>query len=370
MARLLGFSDLAERARDNGFVPVPVAGKKPLIKHWNGRELRDRALKNLVSTEGMQGAGVAFRTGKLVVVDIDQDDADAAWRTQQIVVGALGATPFVRVGKPPRRALFYRSAVEVPSQQLGATEILGLNKLVTVWGIHPDTHEPYLWPDECLLDHPFQHVPLIVGLEFQYCIRQLEIENDRDQALSTLQVIRRRQSANMVLDKEVRLLHKRQNSGAHILFSPVRSGDRNKTLFQLVKNKARSYRRKEDLFTLALAINDSFSPPLSDKEVAQIVESVWKYKTAGTLIVAGQQQILLPLTKDNVRKLTAEAVQLLALLQSTRSKPPFEIPQKATAKHLGWGSNRVKKAIDDLIAYGILKRITPRCRRDPIRYHL
>lgn len=78
-------------------------------------------------------------------------------------------------------------------------------------------------------------------------------------------------------------------------------------------------------------------------------------------MVPGSQKIVLPLTTEAVLKLanTPDALALYAVLRATRKKARFEIPQKATARRLGWRSDRrVKKAIDVLISEGLLRELS------------
>lgn len=116
-------------------------------------------------------------------------------------------------------------------------------------------------------------------------------------------------------------------------------------------------------------MNSEFDPPLSAREVIGVVESVWKYKAEGKLMIAGQQNVVLPLGKDDIRRMGADATHLLAHLKATRGgKRTFTIPQKATAQILGWGSNRVKKAIDNLINTGLLRKDGTTPPMQAIRY--
>lgn len=241
MLELLGFCGLAERAKDNGFMPVPVDGKQPLIRNWNSRPLGAPALNELVSSGNVQGAGMAFRTGKLIAVDIDHDDADAAERTQYLVFGALGHTSFVRVGRWPRRALFYRSLSALPSTRIGATEILGVNRLITVSGTHPTTGKAYYWPGECLLDHNLQDLPLIDAGKMDYLIHILRLGEDTKAAITMHRADAPATRAGRAIELALRDIAATRRRKKSQMMTPALTpmGERNDTLFKLLKDRAK-----------------------------------------------------------------------------------------------------------------------------------
>ena len=107
--------------------------------------------------------------------------------------------------------------------------------------------------------------------------------------------------------------------------------------------------------------------------------SVWRYQVRKDgLMVRGEtgRSIVLPLGKRRnlLRKKNAQlpdALYLVALLEGHPDRPGrFAIPQKATAKELGWGSNRLAKAIGSLIAAGWLRKLpnADSAFRQPSRY--
>ena len=151
----------AETAKDNGYLPVPMNGKKPAIRNWNSpRPLGNAAIRNLVRNPRYSSANLGFRTGKLVAVDIDHGERDTVDRIRHAAFGMLGHTPFVRIGRRPRLTLFYRADDEVQSVSAGKVDILGKGKVAVVEGIHPETALPYDWPEESLVDLEFSALPL------------------------------------------------------------------------------------------------------------------------------------------------------------------------------------------------------------------
>lgn len=350
MVAAVSFGDWAEKAHDSGFSPVPLQGKKPMLRNWNSRPLGLRAIRNLIARDPtVASANLGLRTGKLVAIDIDVDDPVMSARVAATAAGVLGLTQFIRIGRTPRRMLFYRTEEATPSRKIGKVEILGTGKVAVVLGVHPDTSRPYEWPDECLLDFTFSDVPLVSRADLAWFARWLE----------AMQQERPPHKTNDALDSAVRAaiaglgrrLGRRRGS--------VTEGERNETLFRDLKNRASKSRSQQALLDEARRINEDFQPPLPDREVVTVTASVWKYRQEGRLIVAGQQSIVLPVGKEAVIAMSvcADAVYLLALLKATRTNKHFTIPQKATAKRIGWGSNRLKKAIDALITAGWIRTV-------------
>lgn len=350
------FGRLADRARESGFLPTPMNGKVPMIRRWNDRPLGKRAIATMLArSPEIANANIGFRTGHLVAIDIDCDDVVASQRIAHVVRGALGETPFVRVGRWPRQMLFYRSIEPISSTPLSKVEILGTGKIATVAGIHPDTGKTYSWPDECLLDVDFSQVPLVDERQIHKLVRWLKDDQDT----------RKRAYAEVLAREAVAVTASRSASARaerRDLSDPVVEGERNDTLFRRLLAPARTIRSLASLRTLAECENAGFSPPLPDKEVEGIVNSVWSYRTDGTLLVKGRQALVMQIDKDGILQLTPEALYLLSILKSTREGETFTIPQKATAKYLGWGSGRVKKAIDLLVSTGHIRIVTKRIR--------
>ncbi|CDX45297.1 hypothetical protein MPLSOD_90066 [Mesorhizobium sp. SOD10] len=342
------FGRLAERACDSGFHPIPMNGKMPMIKGWNSRPFGKRAIANLLArSPETAGANVGFRTGHLVAIDIDHEVFAISQRIAYVVRGALGDTPFVRVGRWPRQMLFYRSPEPTASTSLGKVDILGAGKIATVAGIHPDTGTPYYWLEDSLLDVTFSQVPLINAQQVQKLVRWLKDDEETYKQATTQELFRvATATASLLVSARAR---RRIPSG------PVVEGERNNTLFLRLLEPARATRSYAALLAIADRENASFLPPMRDEEVDRVAKSVWDYRQAGRLLVKGRQATVLPIDKDGILNLKPDAFYLLAVLKTTRAKKTFEIPQKATAARLGWGSDRVKKAIDGLLAAGYIR---------------
>lgn len=107
------------------------------------------------------GAGVGLQCGRYVAVDIDVLDAGASALLDELAIAMLGAAP-LRVGRAPKRVRLYAAAagVKVTKRRIAfrlpgmeadakpyAVEILGEGQQFVVDGVHPDTGQPYAWPE-------------------------------------------------------------------------------------------------------------------------------------------------------------------------------------------------------------------------------
>ncbi|MEI8697655.1 primase C-terminal domain-containing protein [Mesorhizobium sp. ISC15] len=350
VSKIHSFGKMAERALDSGFLPVPMEGKQPMIR-WKGRPLGKRAIANLLANPAIAAANIGFRTGELVAIDVDYDDDATSRRIMHLAFAALGETPIVRVGRRPRQMLFYRSREPIASTSIGKVEILGAGKIATVGGNHPDTGEPYRWPEGCLFDADLSEVPLTDALEVEKLLRWLKDE------LGTGKKALGRQLAAIATKAASRAASSAVMRPAST--GPVREGERNNTLFRLAMKLAVNSRAQANLLDAVQRENSYFLQPLEDKEVEGIVESVWSYRRKGRLFVKGKQVLVLPINKDEIFQVSDRAFKLLGVLKltrtTTRRRKTFTIPQKDTAKRLRWGSDRVKKGIDELLCAGYIR---------------
>lgn len=330
------FGTWAETALDSGYMPVPMKGKTPAAKNWS-RGFGHRTIVRL--SQDMPDANLGILLGCLFAVDIDVDDAEEASVIVEEMQKALGYNSYMRVGRWPRRMFFYRATDPVRTLKIGPVEILGAGRAAVVCGTHPATLQPYYWPIESLLDVNVDAVPVASASSLaQFC-----------------SMLRKKYTAHATSSPVLsRCIPSASRAGA-------RPAGRNDQLFAALRQKALTCKTEADLSRCAQAINSTFIPPLPPSEVEETVRSVWSYRARGTLMVPGTQKITLPVATEVVVRLakTPDALALYAVLRATRKGARFEIPQKATAARLGWGSDRrVKKAIDVLISEGLLRELS------------
>jgi len=85
---------------DNGFEPIPVAGKDSLLKGWTtGPITEDRVT---AETRNSCNTNTGFRTGRTVGVDNDLRDPLHAAAATEITEYILGPTPLIRFGSKGR----------------------------------------------------------------------------------------------------------------------------------------------------------------------------------------------------------------------------------------------------------------------------
>jgi hypothetical protein len=173
--------------RANGYSPIPVLGKRPLITEWQKKvgapaaEIAGWAIQY----QAMVSTGIL--TAHTPAIDIDVLIAPAADAVEDLLrdrfddAGAL----LCRFGNAPKRALLFRT--ETPFSKLAAhfkapdgsfqkVEILGDGQQLVVDGIHPDTGAPYRWArDQSPATVPWTDLPRI----------------DETEARETLDLIRR-----------------------------------------------------------------------------------------------------------------------------------------------------------------------------------
>ena len=168
------------RLLQNGWTPIPVkapdhpdpkgAGKAPTLPDW--QKVTAAALTPDVVRSWSQRhreTNTGLICGHLAVVDIDVPVAELAERLKEVAFALLGRTPFIRIGRSPKLALCYRAAAPVrkllthelflPDGTKLQVEILGEGQQVVAYGIHPDTRQPYSWPEAAPHTHSFAEVP-------------------------------------------------------------------------------------------------------------------------------------------------------------------------------------------------------------------
>ena len=163
---------LGARLVDNGYPVLPImpGTKKPgLFKRgawrdypgWTKHGARPTTEHELVVWSAWPDAGIGIPTGTLIGVDIDIRDNDLASRLEQLAREALGDTPAIRFGLPPKRLLVYRTAEPLSGMKAHPIEVLGLGQQFVAFADHPETKRPYEWPQESPADLPAETLPLV-----------------------------------------------------------------------------------------------------------------------------------------------------------------------------------------------------------------
>jgi len=166
----------------NGFTPIPLFGKEPpqFAKHRRGLA-GWQYLANVTSSQILMWQRIwpdALNTGILTAptpaLDIDIMNENAAIDTEELVRERFEGSGrvLVRIGKPPKRAILFRSlepfakiAAALTRQGLEGLgeklELLCDRQQLVVHGIHPETGKPYAWFGGTPWTVPRDELPLI-----------------------------------------------------------------------------------------------------------------------------------------------------------------------------------------------------------------
>jgi hypothetical protein len=144
-------------------------------------------------------------------------------------------------------------------------------------------------------------------------------------------------------------------------------GERNRTLFRVLRTVASEVNCAEELLARAMIVNADFHAPLDEREVRRTVRSVWDYKIKGTLIEPERAMIRVPRTVQiNLRGTIGGPDALMLLMDlianhAARDKrgEEFWIIAEAMANEesiAGWGVKRYRHATNLLLNIGALKK--------------
>ena len=328
------YGDMAEQAYDNGFSPIPLDGKKPCLRNWTNFVMEKDDEKRQAFIDKHKTKNIGFRTGHLVAIDNDNDDPVKARRIRQVVFDICGQTPFIRQGRAPREVYLYRTSAPQNKMQVGGVEILGRGQQVVVHGIHPDTQEPYIWPNESVLDATPEDLPEVDKATLKRLYEALGGH------------------AGVVNFQEQRDKKERD--------AKVLEGRRNNSVFNYLIKEAWTIDNKDELTLLGNDFNQKQCvPPLGDKEMAQIIHSVWRKKLSGQAWRPKQQFAEFSLSREEMETFYNDPRCLVLLAHLRMSMPPNEFcaPQEYVGEQTGWNKMTVNKALKTLTEHGFIERI-------------
>jgi putative DNA primase/helicase len=189
---------LRQRYWEHGYRPLEVWGPdqrendsgKPLNKP--GKQPRGLWVKNACldppAAVRAQPDPRALNTGllcrEIVGFDVDVLDAAVVDRIVALIEQRLGATPLVRIGRPPKALLVYRAddrftKIETaelffPDGTKAQVEVLADGQQFVADGLHPDTGLPYRWTDGTPADVPLKDLPVVAQDEARAIIAEAE----------------------------------------------------------------------------------------------------------------------------------------------------------------------------------------------------
>jgi hypothetical protein len=161
------------RLVDNGYPILPLIPNSKMpgvckLGKWSGypdwaKHCRRPTKKFEIDIwERWPDAGIGLACGVVVGVDIDiVQSFELALAIEQLARKMLGDTPALRIGLAPKRMLFYRSASPFGGIKKHPVEIMARGQQVVLYGVHPETGEPYKWPGDSLADLDISQLPAV-----------------------------------------------------------------------------------------------------------------------------------------------------------------------------------------------------------------
>lgn len=174
---------IALQLKKNGYSPIPIRimSKVPLIKNWSlyaEAPLSSTQINELFNSTNAGGIGVCC--GRLIVVDIDTLDPEEAKFTKALAFKHFGVSTLERIGKSPKRQLYYRIATPIKSVKMvlggtynGSLEILSNGRQSVAYGIHPDTGTQYEWVDKEPYSFPFSELAEVSEMQVQSFLQEI-----------------------------------------------------------------------------------------------------------------------------------------------------------------------------------------------------
>ncbi|MDN2584046.1 PriCT-2 domain-containing protein [Aquibium sp. ELW1220] len=157
----------------NGYAILPIAPgtKKPGqfaraawhdYPQWNRHATRATTEFEVATWSTWPGCGVGIVGGAVAALDIDiTEDGELALRIERLARERLGDSPALRIGRAPKRLLVYRTTAPFAGIRRAPLEMLCLGQQFVAYADHPDTGQPYAWPDEGLADLDLESLPAI-----------------------------------------------------------------------------------------------------------------------------------------------------------------------------------------------------------------
>jgi Bifunctional DNA primase/polymerase, N-terminal len=167
------------KLRANGYSPIPVLGKRPLLPEWQKMCGAGEAEITDWGARYPGGVNTGILTKDTTGVDIDILIAPAADAAEDVVREWFDGRGVLlcRFGNAPKRALLFRTSTpfgklaalfRAPNGSFHKVEILGDGQQLVVDGVHPGTGRPYKWArDQSPVTTPRADLPEINEVEAQ-----------------------------------------------------------------------------------------------------------------------------------------------------------------------------------------------------------
>jgi hypothetical protein len=162
--------ELRVRLWQNGYHPLPLEGKVPPMKGWQNKFDTNPEEIALWSKSYNLAHNTGVLTGDTPCLDIDITDEAAAEDVEHLACDCFGnyGAFLVRIGKPPKRAIFFRTetpfkklliSLTAPNGTAHKIEFLGDGQQAVVDGVHPETGRPYVCRGGTLVEVRHDELP-------------------------------------------------------------------------------------------------------------------------------------------------------------------------------------------------------------------
>jgi hypothetical protein len=144
------------RLMRNGYLPIPLFGKEPTLPRWTALEAVSRKHIEMYVKQWPDADNTGGLTRPMPTIDIDVMHPEAAGKLEELAREHFEERGriLVRFGQAPRRAIPLRTNAPfkkmarifvAPDGSTQKIEILGDGQQLVLYGIHPDTRQPYRW---------------------------------------------------------------------------------------------------------------------------------------------------------------------------------------------------------------------------------
>jgi len=309
----------------HGLALIPVGGedgKNPLIRWKNMRRPLGRAaLIKMAEQHGAENIGIVCGPSGLTVVDIDRADLLAA------MLERFGPTPLVIETPSGGIHLFYKGAGErcanLRSEGL-PVDIKGIGGFVVA--------PPSVRPN---------------GRDAGKCYRIVKGSWDDLPRLTTI--------------KPGSLPAARPAPRVGVA-GDVLEGTRNNTMLKLLLREVKGCDSPDQILDAAHGMNQSFVPPMPDREVQRVAASAWDYEERGENWVGEESFVKVRRPEFGLLSHDPDALVMLIFLRLSHEgiRDEFAVSPKGIHKNgllPGWGLHRIRGARDVLIREGFLNMI-------------
>jgi hypothetical protein len=170
-----------QRVNDKG-EPLRNPGKQPRGKWVENASFNPPGAVTTHPDPRALNTGLLCR--EIVGFDVDVLDAAVVDRIVALIERELSTTPLVRIGRPPKTLLVYRTEERFrkmetpelffPDGSKAQVELLAEGQQFVVGGIHPESGEPYQWTDRTPADLPLKELPVVTQEQCRAIIEAAE----------------------------------------------------------------------------------------------------------------------------------------------------------------------------------------------------